>query len=189
MFFKYTVSDKKFLEIRNRIFVDNGVPTLVKNGFEKSPFSASWFGRNNLGDFSYQMCRLGQCSDLELITTHISKGDSWIKIYLNIFTLDPTPKSLGNLKGLGGLQYLVPPNSITNMRLRSDDIKDFIFFRVLFGKNHKMGSYYTENGLNRRIKHLGNLVEKDMNNIDYFVKRWYEIHHNPIMTTWEGTPL
>ena len=32
---------------------------------------------------------------------------------------------------------------------------------------------------------MGSLIEKDMRNIDSFVKRWHELH-TPLVTTWEG---
>jgi hypothetical protein len=62
-------------------------------------------------------------------------------------------------------------------------------FRILFGKEHKLGIYYSETGLKRRIKELGILIENDLSNIDHFVKRWFEIHRNPIKTTWDGSPI
>ena len=79
------VSDKTLLKIRNSILI-NAIPILEEQGFEKSPFISSWFGRNNLGDFTYDLARLSN-SCIELLTFHISKGDKWIKAYLNIFDL------------------------------------------------------------------------------------------------------
>jgi hypothetical protein len=78
----YKVSPKELLEIRNNIFLSKGLPTLVKNGFEKSPFSSSWFGRNNLRDFSYEFCRINEQSHLEIIEIYIDRGDSWINGFL-----------------------------------------------------------------------------------------------------------
>lgn len=48
----YRVSAKSLLSIRNSILL-NAIPILEEQGFEKSPFISSWFGRNNLGDFTY----------------------------------------------------------------------------------------------------------------------------------------
>jgi hypothetical protein len=182
----YKISDKKLLDIRNKIFAERGIPALYKNGFKKSPFSTAWYGWNNLGDFTYELCRVGDHSNLEIITTHISKGDSWIKLYLNIFQLNANFKSLEQLNAVDGLQYHIPPNSTTKMRLRIDDTVGPPIFRILFGKAHKIGSYFSKNGLDRKIMELSDLIEKDMNHIDYFVKRWYEIYHEPARTTWDG---
>lgn len=77
------VSDKELLKVRNELFVEHGIPALEKNGFVKSPFSTAWFGKNNLGDYTYQLCRISDSGSLEIVKTHISKGDNWVKIFLN----------------------------------------------------------------------------------------------------------
>ena len=53
---------------------------------------------------------------------------------------------------------------------------------------HRLKSFYSEQGLERRIKQLGNLIEKDMRNIDSFVNRWYELH-KPYVTDWDGNTV
>lgn len=186
VFFK--ISSKELLDVRNKIFLTRGLPVLNKKGFKKSPFSTSWFGRDNLRDFTYELCRLNSNLHLERITVEIVRGDSWIKIFLNIFDLEPKIKSLEQLNSLDGLQFHLPPNSITNMRLRIDDIKGVPFFPLLFGKQHKIGSYYSKDGFNSRVEELSKLIESDLNNIDYFVKRWYEMH-TPLITDWNGKKI
>ncbi len=171
------------LEARNKIFLERALPTLKKNGFEEMPFRAPWFGKNNLGDYTYELCKLNENRHLEIITTHISKGDIWIKIYLNIFDLKPDLQSLQQLKGLPIIQFYLPPNTSTEMRLRIDDFKGMPLFRTV---EHKLKSFYTKSGFHTRVRELGELIEKDMNNIDYFVKRWYEINGQPMVTDWEG---
>lgn len=94
----YTASPKELLEARNRLFIGKCLPVLQAHGFEKSPFQGSWFGRNNLNDYSYELCRLTQGSHLEIFTTHLSRGDSWIKMFLNIFKLELSPENLEALK-------------------------------------------------------------------------------------------
>jgi len=37
---------------QNKIFTQMGIPELKKKEFVNSPFSASWFGTNNLGDYT-----------------------------------------------------------------------------------------------------------------------------------------
>jgi len=181
----YKVSPKELLEIRNKIFLNRGVPALNNNGFQKSPFSSSWFGRNNLKDFTYELCRLSTNSNLEYIIVHISRGDRWIKIFLNIFNLEPEIKFLEQLNGLDAIQFHLPPNSISQMRLRSDDYKGPPIFYMLFDKEHKLGSYHSKSGLGKRIDEFGKLIEGDMNNIDSFIKRWHELQ-KPAKTNWEG---
>ena len=71
------------------------------------------------------------------------------------------------------------------MRFRSDDYKGPPIFYMLFCPEYKLGSYVTKSGFERQVKKLGSLIEKDMRNIDSFVKRWHELH-TPLVTTWEG---
>jgi hypothetical protein len=181
-------SEKELLSIRNSIFKEVGIPALEKKGFIKSPFSTSWFGRNNLGDYTYEFCRLSKDSILEIITIHISKGDKSIKIFLNIFKLLPEIKSIENLNNYDGLHYDLPPNSLSEMRLRDDDYKGPPLFYMLFCPEHKIGKYYTQNGFDRKVKKLSELIKKDMTNIDAFVKKWHELHQIN-QTDWEGNKL
>lgn len=182
----YQVPDKELLEIRKKIFLEKGIPQLKRKGFEKSPFSGSWYGRNNLGDYTYEFCRVSNPSNLELIVTHISRGDSWIKIFLNIFHLKPEINSISQLNGMDGIQFDLPPNSITNMRLRSDDVEGIPLFNYhfMFG-GYRIRSFHSKKGLQRRTQKLSQLIEKDLGNIDSFVKRWHELHR-PLVTDWAG---
>lgn len=181
------ILSKRILAERNRFFLEKGITSLHSKGFEKSPFSTAPFGQNNVGGYTYKLCRLNE--HLECITTHISKRDKYIKIYINIFNLTPTPESLMQLKGLSGMNYGLSPSNRTEMRLRIDDSVGPPIFRILFGKEHKLGFYWSETGFNNRVKQLGDLIQNDMNNIDYFVKRWYEIHKRPAQTNWEGVQV
>lgn len=183
------VSDKKLLDIRNRIFIEQGIPALNKNGFVQSPFPSHWYGRDNIGDFRYTLCRMTGTNHLEMITIDIARGDKWIKVFLNIFQLNPIPPSLDALKGLDGIKYSLPPNTLTRMRLRMDDIRTIPLFSYdfMFG-GHRLKSFYSEQGLKQRTEQLGKLIEKDMTNIDSFIKRWHELHR-PNVTDWEGNPL
>ena len=56
---------------------------------------------------------------------------------------------------------------------------------MLFLPEYKIGRYCTKSGYEAEISKLKKLIESDMENIDGFVKRWYEIH-TPIITDWEG---
>ena len=88
----YKVSEKNLLELRNKIFLDKGIPALYNNDFERSPFSTSWFGKDDLQGYSYELCRLTSQNQIEIINAYIARGDSWIQLYLNIFELKPKCK-------------------------------------------------------------------------------------------------
>lgn len=178
----YSMSDKKLLEIRNKIFNEKGIPALEKNEFKQSPFSTSWYGKDDLGGYSYEFCRLSKTSHLQLLFVDIIKGDRWIQMHLNIFKLLPELNSIAQLQGLSGLQYHLPPNSLGKMRLRIDDYKGIPLFRT---KEHRLKSFNTENGLKLRVRQLEKLIEKDLQNIDSFIERWHELHQ-PNLTDWEG---
>ena len=185
----YKVSDKKLLEIRNEIFCGEGIPALEKNDFTKSPFPNSWYGKDDMGGYTYELCRLSNQSHLQIITTYIINGENWIQIYLNIFKLSPELSSLEELKEYDSIKFDLPPNSISNMRLRVGDIKGMPLFdyHFMFG-GHRIKSFNSESGLERRVNQLSRLIKKDLMNIDYFVKRWYEIHQLNV-TDWQGNQL
>ena len=180
------VSDKTLLKIRNSILI-NAIPILEEQGFEKSPFISSWFGRNNLGDFTYDLARLSN-SCIELITIHISKGDKWIKAYLNIFDLFPIPKTLSELNKINGIAFRLAPNNRTQMRLDIELPKrnfiDFIFPK----KEYKLKFFLTHSGLIQRQCKLENILKYDFKNIDLKIEMWYKVH-KPMKTDWEGKPI
>ena len=181
----YKVTRKEILEIRNEIVKGIGIPALERKGFKKSPFSTSWYGKDNLHGFTYYLCRLKGDSRLENIEIQIVRDDNWIKIILNIFKLQPMLESLDKLNGVDGLQYKLPPNSITEMRLRSDDIKGPPIFRLGYSFGHRLKRSYTKYGLAKNIDGLARIIETDLNDIDRFIKRWYELH-KPMTTNWTG---
>jgi hypothetical protein len=179
----YKRSDKEILKLRNKIFLEKGLPLLKQNGFHKSTFKGIWFGGNNLGYF-YELCRLSNESHLEIISIQIVRGDSWIKTFINVFELTPILKSLDKLDGIDGIKFHLPPNKMSKMR-----IEDFLPNRIFtWNKEHRIRTYYSEWGLNRRIKELSNLIEKDLGNIDSFIQKWHKIH-TPIITTYDGNPI
>lgn len=183
----YTAKPKELLEARNKAFVEKGIPGLLKSGFRPSPYPVFEQGRNHLKDFSYEYCRLTKSSQLETLSVYISRGDRWFKLDLNVFQLTPELTSHDQLKDREGLQFHLPPNSISRMRIRSDYYKGPHLLTVLFRKEYKVGSYYTKSGFHRRIESLGRLLEADMQNMDKFIKRWHELH-KPLTVTWEGFP-
>ena len=185
MSLSFKVSDKELLAVRNKIFKEFGIPELEKNGFVKSPFSCSWYGRNNLNDYTYELYRLSGNSVLERIETYISRGDRYIKVFLNIFKLSPHINSIEQLQGCVGLDYCLPPNSLTEMQLRLDDYKGPPLFFMLFCPEHKLGRSCSKGGFDRKVGKLAELIKKDMANIDSFVKRWHELHQVN-QTDWEG---
>ncbi len=185
---RFKVSEKELLEVRNRIFLESGITELEKNGFVKSPFKTSWYGEYNraIQGYLYELCRLTVQSHLEIITVQIVKGDKYIKIFLNIFKPYPEMKSLSELSDTKGINYDLPPNSISKMRLRNDEYKGPPLFYMLFRPEYKIGKYCNKRGFDKEVSKLRELVKKDMNNIDSFIKRWFEMH-TPLSTDWDGS--
>jgi len=56
---------------------------------------------------------------------------------------------------------------------------------MLFLPEYKIGTYKTQSSFEKQLNKLRDLVKKDMANIDFFVKRWHEIH-KPNVTDKEG---
>lgn len=181
----YKISTKRILSIRNNILI-NAISILKEQGFERSPFVSSLFGRNNLGDFTYDLARLSN-SYLELITIHISKGDRWIKVYLNIFDLAPIPKTLSELNKSKGIAFRLAPNNRTQMRLDIELPKrnfiDFIFPR----KEYRLKPFFSHSGLIYRQRELEKVLKYDFENIDLKIGMWYKVH-TPKRTDWDGNP-
>lgn len=186
LFYKKTA--KEILEIRNKIVLQTAIPTLLKSGFSKSPFSTSWNGRNNLNDFEYELCRLTSNSQLEIIEIYIARGDMRIRFNINIFELQPYVDTIAELNGIDGLQYKLPPNSLTELKMRWDEIKGPPIFRLKYTNGHKLKRFYTKRGLDRNIERLTKTIETDLNNIDYFIKCWHNLHR-PMTTDWIGQPM
>ena len=186
----YKVTDEQSLKDRNELFRDVGIPNLENEGFEYAPFKTSWNGEYNttIKGYIYQLARVSENKMLEIIDVYILKGELRIQIYLNIFELLSEISSVSLLKNVEGLSFGVPPNSVTKMRLRSDDYKGPPLFYMLFLPEHKIGSYYTQSGYEAKLKKLRKLIKSDMENIDGFVKRWHDIHR-PNLTDWEGNVI
>jgi len=123
---------------------------------------------------------------LQIISIHIIRGDRWIQIHLNIFKLSSDIKSLQQLTNVSGIQFHLPPNSITNMRFHTNDFQGIPLFNYDFRSNHhKLKRFFTQKGLDSRVKKLGDKIEKDLNDIDKYIMRWHKIYH-PIPTTVDG---
>lgn len=183
----YKVSDKQLLKDRNELFKEVGIPALEKNNFVRSIFSTSWNGEydRSIRGYSYEFYRLIGNKYLERVDVSIMSGEKWIQIYLNIFELRPEPESLTELYKKEGTKFGMIANSITKMRLRSDDYKGPPLFYMMFLPEHKIGSYYTKSGYEAELTKLKKLIKSDMENIDDFVKRWHDLH-KPNVTDWEG---
>lgn len=176
---------KEFLVVRNVIFVELGIFFFENNGFVKLLFLFFLYGRNNFNDYIYELCRLFEGFKLELIEIYIFRGDKWIKIFLNIFELFLKVNLLVELKEKNCISYMFFLNSEKKMRLRMDDSEMILLICMLIYLEYKFGRYFSENGFKREENKLWNLIEKDMNNIDMFVNRWYELYSfNKI--DWEG---
>ncbi len=160
----------------------------MKHGFQATPFSTSWYGKDNTGSYSYQLCRLDSPSKLEIIEILAIKGGKWIQISLSIFHLNPELKSLNDLKGKEGTKFSLLPNSLMSMRLKSTEIRGLHNFNYEYiFRNHNLKSFKTEKGFEKRVKQLGDIIESDLRDIDSYIKKWYDIYKEPFETHWDGT--
>jgi hypothetical protein len=184
--FRLTKEEKEELfKVRNRIFLERGVPYLIENKFMKSPFSTAWYGKNNLGDYSYEFCRLTNDSKLEKLSAHISKDDLWVKIFLNIFKLTPRPKNLMEFKGCDGINYCLSPNNKQEMRLRSDHAKGL---SILSDNKYKLSKSFFHRNFESSMDDLGRVIANDMKNINQFIAIWHS-HYKPNLVNWSGKIL
>ena len=68
MIFFYKVLDEEILEMRNEIFINRGLSALQKHGFVELPFLTACFGKDDYGDYTYNLCRLsGNLSERVLL--------------------------------------------------------------------------------------------------------------------------
>ena len=181
----YSIKNSEILKIKNDIFLYNAVPYLKQNGFAESPFLDANFGKNNRQLYIYEMCRL-ENSNLEFLATYISLRDRYIQIRLNIFQLSQIPKNISELENINGIKFYLPPNNQKEERLDIDMLKTIPLFSYRFWfENYKLKSFHTKFGLDMAIRKLKYLIERDMKNIDSFVKKWRQFH-KPNITDWEG---
>ncbi|MDM5271128.1 hypothetical protein PGH07_02975 [Sulfurovum sp. zt1-1] len=177
----YKASNKELANLRKEVFLKRGMPTLEKKGFVKSPFQGAFFGSFPFG-YMYEFCRIDKNSLLIYFTVTIVRGDKYIQLHLNIFKLQPEIHSVEELKGIDGIQYQLPPNNRTKIRLSPP--KGLIFYKM---PQEKIKTYYTKSGLDKRIEELGDILEKNLTNIDTFIERWLH-EHQPMLTAWNGMP-
>ena len=178
----YKASNKELTNLRKEVFVKRGMPILEKKGFVKTPFPGSYFGSFPFG-YEYEFCRIDKDSLLIIFTVIIMRGDRYVQFHLNIFHLQPEIHSVDELIGIDGIQFKLPPNSRTNMRLSPP--KGLIFYKM---PQEKIKSYYTKRGLDKRIEELGDIIEENLTNIDTFIERWFQ-EHKPMLTAWNGVPI
>lgn len=183
----YNVSEKQSLKDRNTLFKEVGIPALLNNRFAKRPFKTSWFGQyySGIQGYIYDFARLSADGYLERVKVYIVRGDCWVKIFLNVFELQPKLSSVFDLKDYEGTQFGIPPCNLTELQLRNDDYKGPPIFYMLFLPEHKIGRFYTKSGYEKELHKLKKLIKSDMENIDGFIKRWHEIR-KPNTTDWEG---
>src|SRR5690606_3680612 len=120
----------------------------------------------------------------EKIDTQISRGDRWIKIYLNVFELYPHILKLEELVDQDSIKYGTPPSSLTKMRINQDNYKGMPLFN-LASDRHKLLRSITQKGIKKSIAKLEINVEEDLTNIEFFINRWHEVN-KPIRVDWNG---
>jgi hypothetical protein len=178
----YQASAKRLVEARNDVFLEWGMPALQRQHFAPAPFAGACFGRHD-GGYTYEWCRLGPAWLLETVRVEIVRGDRWVKVFINLFLLQPSPVRLDALEQTDGLPYRLPPLSRSEMRLRIDDIRTIPLFN-LWGPQHKVGAYYSHRGFDNQCAALGKLLHRDLSNINAFFVRWRELHR-PATVNWK----
>ena len=94
-------------------------------------------------------------------------------------------KSIEELKNVDGLQFSLPPNSLTKMRLRSDEIKGMPIFSLSYMTGHKLNRFFSRKGLDKSVKRLTKTIQSDIENFDNFIRDWHQLH-KPLKTDWQG---
>lgn len=153
---------------------------LEKNGFVRSPYTTAWFDKDGRKGFSYELLRIGHDSTLEIMLIYIMYGERWIQEHINVFKLSPRVSSIAQLDGLDGLAFHLPPCSASLTRLAPPA------GRILAGfPQHKLRFFVTKSGFKRRVSQLGDLLERDLSNIDSFFE-WWRAENHPVTTDWTG---
>lgn len=184
MFLKITQLES--FKIRNNIVLKNVIPELGKKYFTKSPFVNSYYGLANPLLYIYEMCRLVDCQYIEFITIYISKRNSYIQIYLNIFELSPSLNDIYQLKNIDGLNFHLLPNNKKRARLDMDLLHTIPLFSKRFMFDYyKLHTAWSKKGMERQIEKLKRRLEKDISNIENFIDKWFSIY-TPNITQWNG---
>ena len=89
----YSLSNAELVRTKNAIFLENALPNLQKNGFEKAPFLRTNFGYHSKSLYIYETCRLIKPNFFEFVNTIITL-DKYIQIRINIFQLSPMPNDI-----------------------------------------------------------------------------------------------
>lgn len=181
IFFK--ASDAELVRLRNEVFRERGMLALIQAGFTQSPFSTGWFGKDNTGGFSYEFCRVGKNSRLDMVLVYIVKGDRWIQVHLNVFRLHPEVSTIEDLKDIDGLAFHLPPNSSFLTRMASRTRSSLFDL-----SRHKIGAFFSKSGLRQGLDRLGARLEDDLRNIDIYIEKWLS-EHDPINVDWSGCPI
>ncbi len=189
MGFIFNVPRKELLAIRKNMFLEKALPELEKQGFKRSPFNNSWFGWNGgTGCHIFELGRISSGSLFEYLQVYIFRDDRWIQIYLNIFKLSPEIGSIEQLKGSSGMQFCLPPNSLTQMRLREDGCGKITLFKELFSPHYKLGGSLSFRRFKHKVGKLEKLILNDMRNIDRFITQWHSIYQTN-SRDWNGNEI
>lgn len=185
----FKVSKKELLTVRKNVFLEKGLPELEKQGFQKAPFKTSWFGWNGgILCYIFQLGRIVDHSIFQSLDIHIHRDDRWIQIYLNIFELSPPIETIEQLKTSNGINFGIPPSSLTTMRLRENGNKGIPLVNAIFSPDYKLGASFSERSFEQKVEKLRKLIASDMREIGVFIAQWHETYK--ISTTdWDGNRL
>ena len=92
------------------------------------------------------------------------------------------------LKGSSGMQFCLPPNSLTQMRLREDGCGKITLFKELFSPHYKLGGSLSFRRFKHKVGKLEKLILNDMRNIDRFITQWHSIYQTN-SRDWNGNEI
>lgn len=184
-------SDKEMRDARKSIVLNVAIPVLMEQGFVRPPYTSFDFGYYpGHCSYGYALCRLTDNGLIEFLRFDVVNRDPWIRITANVFQLSPSTSRLEDLNGRDGHQFQLPPNSVSEMELRSTDDHPgpWILWALVFGRAYRVGAYFTKWGFSRKAGRLSRMIERDMIRIDSFFDRWHQLHE-PLKVDWNGHPL
>lgn len=178
------LSEKELVLVRDEILKRVGLPALIDAGFRPSPFSHAWYGSDNMGGCSYELCRVSDVGYLEIVNIYIASGDKRIQVYLNIFKPEPAIDDVGQLDGMDGIAYLVQPNLKTRLCISTSNEG---FFKG--GQKFQLNTGGIFKSLESEKEKLAESLKSEFSGLKKHIDRWLLANGEPASTDWNGNQV
>jgi len=175
-------------DVMNGIIQNIALPILNNKGFTPSPFVEEWYGKNNLRCYVYYLFRINERSEMEYLYITACRLNLRIDMVINVFQPIPRIESLNALEGHSIFPFILPPNSLSQMELGSEEYGRIPIFRIFQEDNLSIGVPKSENDLIQRKERLSKTIEQKCTNIDKSFLRWHK-RHSPSSVDWKGVPI